>query len=166
MKPSAGYQVFGRRFKSSAESSRCAGGYLKLRYPTGCSNQPRYFTAFSLLPIEVIETGLFLFLNMFFYGFWTWWISWIASFSKSFVYTLSSIWLKRNDSSAFNNRTFSFDLRLFLFFKNWMKLQKGLLPPIISFYTMARCLFMFLNIVDINAIGSFFKSEFNNFCSV
>ena len=66
--------------------------------------------------------------------------------------------------SAFNNRTFSFDLKLFLFFTNWMNLGKGLLPPVISFYTMARCLFIFLNIVDINAIGSFFKSEFNNFC--
>ena len=43
-----------------------------------------------------------------------------------------------------------------------MKLQKGLLPPVVFFYTMARCLFIFLNIVDINAIGSFFKSEFNN----
>ena len=34
-----------------------------------------------------------------------------------------------------------------------MKLRKGLFPPVISFYTMARCLFIFLNIVDINAIG-------------
>ena len=55
--------------------------------------------------------------------------------------------------SAFNNRTFSFDLRLFLFFTNRIKLRKGLLPPVISFYDRARCLFIFLNIADTNAIS-------------
>ena len=60
MKPSAGYlipktsaedlrtilqiqaQTLGQISKSSAESFRYAAGYPKLRYQTGCSNQPRY----------------------------------------------------------------------------------------------------------------------------
>ena len=29
--------------KSSAESFRCVVGYLKFRYQTGCSNQPRHY---------------------------------------------------------------------------------------------------------------------------
>ena len=38
-----------------------------------------YFHSFYcfLLPIEVKETRFFLFLNMFYHGCWTWWISWI-----------------------------------------------------------------------------------------
>ena len=43
-------KILGRKIKSSAESFRFAAGYLKLRYQTGCSNQPRYkCQAFRLL---------------------------------------------------------------------------------------------------------------------
>ena len=41
--PQPDIKILGRNFKSSAESFRFAAGYLKLRYQTGCSNQPRYF---------------------------------------------------------------------------------------------------------------------------
>ena len=93
--------------------------------------------------------------------------------SVSFLFKqLSSIWTKQNDHSAFNNNKntikkywilfFSFYLTLFLFFANWMRLRRRLLPTVISFYTMGGCLFIFLNI-DRNATGNFFKMKFNNF---
>ena len=56
---------------------------------------------------------------------------------------------------------FSWDLRFFLFFINWIKLQKKFPPLAISFYTTGGC-FFFVN-VDTKVIWSFFKREFNNF---
>ena len=44
--PGPDIKILGRKFKSSAESFRFATGYLKLRYQTGCSNEPRYFHVF------------------------------------------------------------------------------------------------------------------------
>ena len=44
--PGAYIKILGRKFESLAESFRFAAGYLKLRYQTGCSNQPRYFHVF------------------------------------------------------------------------------------------------------------------------
>ena len=45
--PRPDIKILGRECKSSAESFRYADGYLKLRYQTGCSNQPQYFSTIS-----------------------------------------------------------------------------------------------------------------------
>ena len=135
--PGAYIKILGRKFESLAESFRFAAGYLKLRYQTGCSNQPRYFHVF--LP-RCYATLLFLLhILQLFTQFYS--IKHMVTYQFQIIYRLCYseffFWVKSGTNAksllyfqrtAKNRELILFDIEDMLSSGNWGKSRSKTLP--------------------------------------